>query len=158
MAPYVGATAGKHTVAEVGDEARFHFFPSGTRGVAVTADVAAGSASGAYGRGALGGGFAFVPAPFDSPWGYEITAQVGLGNLPGERPLGVYPGGHAALLFRPGQRDTLWHQDRSPTCPLWYIGPFVDAGAGIPTTRSPVFFDGVAGIAVSFLHYDLGAP
>ncbi len=79
-APYAGATSGKHTAAEVGGEARFHFFPSGTRGVAITADVAAGSASGVYGRGALGGGFAVVPAPFDSPWGYEVTAQVGLGK------------------------------------------------------------------------------
>jgi hypothetical protein len=125
----------------------------------MTADLAAAvSSPGASLRGGLGAGYAYVPPPFESPWGYELTARLGLGDVPGGSQVAVHTGGRAALLFRPGQSDTVWHQDRVPTGVLWYIAPFLSVDPTVATTWHNPWVDAVAGIGLYALHYDIGAP
>jgi hypothetical protein len=159
VSPFGGASIATITRAEAGGDATFHVYVQGTHGVAATADVGgAGSTSGGSVHGGLGVGYAAVPTPFTTPWGYELTARAGAANVTGHSQAAVYAGARIALLFRPGQSDTIWHQDRSPTTLTWLVGPLLIVDPTLPTTGRNPWVDTAAGIAIYGLHYDIGAP
>jgi hypothetical protein len=156
---YGGVYDGKATSGEAGGEASFHFYPQGSRGAALTADVGGtGASPGLAARTGIGAGYAYVPRPFEGHWGYELLARGGLGNVAGDGQLALHAGARFALLFRVGQDDTVWHQDESPTAVLWFVGPLVDIEPATPSSWAFPWIDGVVGVAVYAVHYSIGAP
>lgn len=159
LSGYGGVFHGKETSGEAGTEASFHFYPEGSRGLAMTADIGVTSASpGTAGRAGLGAGYAYIPRPFEARVGYELLARGGLGNMPGDCHLALHAGARLALLYRLGHDDTVWHQDQSLSHLLWFVGPFVSIEPATQSNWTNPWLDNVAGIAVYALDYNTGAP
>ncbi len=109
-----------------------------------------------------GAGYAFVPRPFESRLGYEGLVLAGVASPEPSDParLEALATVRFALLVRLTGNDSVLHQDRRPSVPVWYLEPLLNVGPSLELQggRPVVALDAAAGIGLRASFYDRTAP